>query len=64
MQPVVVSDLRVIREAVQELYGSSLKKIGRPEFYKPYPEMIEGGTRSLISPCSLEKMPIHPGTCC
>ena len=41
VQPVAVSDLRAIREAVQELYGPGLKQIGGLEFYKPYPEMID-----------------------
>ena len=41
MQPVVVPDLRAIREVVQELYGPSLMQIGGPEFYKPYPETID-----------------------
>ena len=26
---------------MHELYGLSLRKISRPEFYKPYPEMID-----------------------
>ena len=26
---------------MHELYGSGLMQIGRPEFYKPYPEMID-----------------------
>ena len=41
MQLVVLSDLGAIKETIQELYGPSLKKIGRPEFYKPYLEMID-----------------------
>ena len=41
MQPDVVPDLGAIREAIQELYGPGIKKIGRPDFYKPYPEMID-----------------------
>ena len=41
MQPVALSYLGAIREAVQELYGPSLKQICGPEFYKPYPEMID-----------------------
>ena len=66
MKLVAVPNLGAIRDAVQELYGSSLKKIGRPEFYKPYPKMIDrenltqGGIGSLISPCSLEKMANPP----
>ena len=41
MQPTVVPDLGAIREAVHELYGPGLRQIGLPEFYKPYPEMID-----------------------
>ena len=41
VQPVAIPDFRVIREAIQELYGPSLRKIGCPEFYKPYPKMID-----------------------
>ena len=40
MQPAVVPDFK-IKEAVQELYGLGLREIGRPEFYKPYPKMID-----------------------
>ena len=45
---------------------AGFKQIGRPEFYKLYPEMkdrenpTQGGTGSLISPCSLEKMANAP----
>ena len=41
MQLDAVPDLGAIREAVQELYGSSLKQSGCPKFYKPYLEMID-----------------------
>ena len=41
MQPAAVLDLGAIREVVQELYGPGFKQIDRPEFYKPYPEMID-----------------------
>ena len=41
MQPTKVLDLGAIGEVVQELYGPCLMKIGHPEFYKPYPEMID-----------------------
>ena len=40
-QPAPIPYLRAIKEAVQELYGLSLRKIGHPEFYKPYLEMID-----------------------
>ena len=39
-QPTPVPDLGAIIEAVLELYGPSLKKIGRSEFYKPYPKLM------------------------
>ena len=42
MQPAVVQDLGAIREALkQKLYGLGLRQIGRLEFYKPYPGMID-----------------------
>ena len=41
MQPVAIPYLRAIRKAVHELYGPCLMQIGRLEFYKPYPEMID-----------------------
>ena len=41
MQPAVVLDLGVIREAIQELYGLGLRQISHPEFDKPYPGMID-----------------------
>ena len=41
VQLAAVLDLGAIREVVHELYGLGLKQIGRPEFYKPYPEMID-----------------------
>ena len=41
MQPIADPDLGAIREAVYELYGSNIKKIGCPKFYKTYPEMID-----------------------
>ena len=65
MQLAVVSDLGAIKETIQ-LYGPGLKKIGRPKFYKPYPEMIDrenptqGSEKSLISSCYLEKMANPP----
>ena len=37
MQATTLPDLGVIKEVVQELYGPSLRQIGFPEFYKPYP---------------------------
>ncbi|KZV57405.1 hypothetical protein F511_35155 [Dorcoceras hygrometricum] len=36
-----IIDLDLVRETVQELYGPALRLIGRPEFYKPYPEVID-----------------------
>ena len=33
--------LDAIRDVVQELYGPSLRQVGRPEFHKPYPDMID-----------------------
>ncbi|KZV55722.1 hypothetical protein F511_12557 [Dorcoceras hygrometricum] len=36
-----IIDLDLVRETVQELYGSALRLIGRPEFHKSYPEMID-----------------------
>ena len=39
--PAVVLDLWAFREVVHELYGPGLRHIGCPEFYKPYPEMID-----------------------
>ncbi|KZV58259.1 hypothetical protein F511_01110 [Dorcoceras hygrometricum] len=40
MNPGII-DLDLVRETVQELYGPALRLIGRPEFHKPYPEMID-----------------------
>ncbi|KZV53199.1 hypothetical protein F511_27565 [Dorcoceras hygrometricum] len=34
-------DLELVRETVQELYGPALRVISRPEFHKPYPEVID-----------------------
>ena len=41
VQPTSVQDLGAIKEAIQELCGPGLRKIGRPEFYKSYIEMID-----------------------
>ena len=41
MQPIAIPDLRAIREAVYVLYGPSVMQIGRPEFYIPYPKIID-----------------------
>ena len=40
-QPALVPNLAAVKEAVQELYGPSLRQIDRAKFYKPYPEMID-----------------------
>ena len=40
MQLATVLNLGAIRDAIQELYGPVLRQIGRPEFYKPYLEMM------------------------
>lgn len=34
-------DPEIVRETVQELYGPALRQIGRPEFNKPYPDMVD-----------------------
>ncbi|KZV41202.1 hypothetical protein F511_17161 [Dorcoceras hygrometricum] len=36
-----VINFDMVRETVQELYGPALRLIGRPEFHKPYPEIID-----------------------
>ena len=36
-QPTPIPNLSAIKEVVQELYGPSLRQIGSPKFYKPYP---------------------------
>ncbi|KZV53197.1 hypothetical protein F511_27563 [Dorcoceras hygrometricum] len=36
-----IINLDLVRETVQELYGPALRLIGRPEFHKSYPEMID-----------------------
>ncbi|KZV48297.1 hypothetical protein F511_18812 [Dorcoceras hygrometricum] len=36
-----IINIDLVRETVQELYGSALRLIGHPEFHKPYPEMID-----------------------
>ena len=41
MQLALVPDLEAITEAVQELYGLGLGKIGCLKFSKPYPKMID-----------------------
>ena len=37
VQPATIPDLGTIKDEVQELYGLGLRKISRPEFFKPYP---------------------------
>lgn len=34
-------DLEVVRETVHELYGPTLRQIGRPEFHNSYPNHID-----------------------
>ena len=41
MQPPPPPDLEAIKEVVQELYEPSLREIGCPKVYKPYPEEID-----------------------
>ena len=41
MQSPPPPDVEAIREAVQELYELGLRQIGRLEFYKPYPDVID-----------------------
>ena len=39
--PPMGVDLDVVRDVVQELYGPGLRQVGRPEFHKPYPDVID-----------------------
>ena len=41
VQPAAEPDLGAIKEIVEELYRLGLMQIVYPEFYKPYPKMIE-----------------------
>ena len=34
-------DLDAVRDVVQELYGPGLHQVGRPEFHKSYPDVID-----------------------
>ena len=39
--PLPPQNFEAIRKAVYELYGSGLRQVGHPEFYKPYPKAID-----------------------
>ena len=39
--PPMGVDLDAVRDVVQELYGPGLRQVGRPEFHKPYPDVID-----------------------